>query len=221
MRALGLKLLDDSEQMADRPGEPIESDHDQGFAGSDFAKQTRQNRPGSIGARRVFLEHGFAARGAEFVKLGIGALLLGGHARVADADGRGGRFSGVSPASRESLLSRSRFLQFDRLSVNGRLNRWPSGRRQRGRLCRLRRRGGARIGASGGFCRPIAAVSALSAILRTTISTTRRRTKRTRRHPVGPVRFNFASRGRLNAARLWRLIRERSGDQKLIAPIYP
>ena len=64
MRALGLKLLNDSQQMADRPGQPIESDHDQGFAGLDFAKQTRQHRPGSIGTRRVFLKEGFAARGA-------------------------------------------------------------------------------------------------------------------------------------------------------------
>ena len=64
MRALGLKLLNDSEQMADRPGQTIESDHDQGFAGLDFAKQTRQNRPTAIGARRVFLKKGFAARGA-------------------------------------------------------------------------------------------------------------------------------------------------------------
>jgi hypothetical protein len=64
MRALGLKLLNNSEQMADRPGQPIESDHDQGFAGLDFAKQTRQNRPTAIGARRVFLKKGFAARGA-------------------------------------------------------------------------------------------------------------------------------------------------------------
>ena len=37
-------------------------------------------------------------------------------------------------------------------------------------------------------------------------STRRRRTKPVHRRPVGPVRFNFASRGRLNAARLWEVI---------------
>ena len=33
MRAVGLELLDDGEEMADRAGEAIEPDHDQGFAG--------------------------------------------------------------------------------------------------------------------------------------------------------------------------------------------
>jgi hypothetical protein len=50
-------------------------------------------------------------------------------------------------------------------------------------------------------------------------SATRRGTKRTRRHAVGPVRFNHVSRGRLNAARLYEVNWERSGDQKLIASI--
>ena len=105
MRALGLKLLNDSEQMAYRPGQPIESDDDQGFAWLDFAKQTRQNWPGAIGARRVFLEHGFAARGAEFVKLWICSLLVGGHARVADHTAGEGGF----PGFRRHFVNRSSF----------------------------------------------------------------------------------------------------------------
>ena len=94
MRALGLKLLDDREQMADRPGQPIESDHDQGFAGLDFAKQTRQYGSGSIGSGRVFFQHRVAAGGAKFVKLRIGALFLGGYARVADQTAGKGGFPG-------------------------------------------------------------------------------------------------------------------------------
>ena len=47
MRALGLELLDDGEQVTDRAGEAIEPDHDQGLAGSDLAQQARQHRPGT------------------------------------------------------------------------------------------------------------------------------------------------------------------------------
>ena len=65
MRAIGLKLLNNSQQMADRPREPVESDYDQRFTGADLAQQARQDRPGSIGARRVFLQYRFAARGAK------------------------------------------------------------------------------------------------------------------------------------------------------------
>ena len=105
MRAIGLELLDDGEQVADRAGEPVEPDDDQSFAGSDLAKQTRQYGPGSIGARRVFLEHRLAARGAEFIELRIGALLLGGDTRVADqAAGEGG-----FPGFRRHFANRSSF----------------------------------------------------------------------------------------------------------------
>jgi hypothetical protein len=54
MSTARLELFDDGEQVTDRPSEPVKPDHDQGFAGTDLAKQARQDRPGSIGARRVF-----------------------------------------------------------------------------------------------------------------------------------------------------------------------
>ena len=95
MRALGLELLDDGEQVADRAGEAIEPDHDQGLAGADLAQQARQHRPGAIGAGGVLLEHRGAAGGAQFVELRIGALFLGGDPRVADQTARGGRFPAV------------------------------------------------------------------------------------------------------------------------------
>ena len=94
MRTAGLELLDDGEQMADRAGEPIKPDHDQGFAGADLAEQTRQYRPASIGTGRVFFQHRVAAGGAEFVELRIGALFLGGDARVADQSAGKGGFPG-------------------------------------------------------------------------------------------------------------------------------
>ena len=99
MRAAGLELLDDGEQMADRAGQPIEPDHDQGFAGADLAQQAGQHGPAAVGAGGVLLEHGGAAGGAQFVELRIGALFLGGDPRVADQAACGGGFSGVSAAS--------------------------------------------------------------------------------------------------------------------------
>ena len=60
-------------------------------AGADLAKQARQYRPASISPGRVLFQHRFAARGTKFVELRIGALLLGGDARVAhEAAGKGG-----------------------------------------------------------------------------------------------------------------------------------
>jgi hypothetical protein len=61
VRAVGLELFDDGEEMTDGAGEAVQPDHDQGFAGLDFAKQSRQYGPGSIGPGRVFLKEGSAA----------------------------------------------------------------------------------------------------------------------------------------------------------------
>jgi hypothetical protein len=165
MRAIGLELLDDREQVADRAGEPVEPDHDQGFARADLAEQTRQYRSASISPGRVPFQHRFAARGTKFVELRIGALLLGGDARVSPRGGREGWISGVSSALRDSLLSRMALLQFNRSSVNDRLNRWPGALRD----CREqdRRRGGEgpRRGPSRGSGRLIGAFPALSVLL--------------------------------------------------------
>ena len=125
MRALGLELLDDGEQVADRAGEAIEPDHDQGFAGADLAQQARQHRPAAIGAGGVLLEDVGAAGGAQFVELRIGALLLGGDARVADQTADGGVFSGWWLDHAGAASSEGRILQFNKVFGNDRLQRWP------------------------------------------------------------------------------------------------
>ena len=94
MRACGLQLLDDGEQMADRAGEAIQPDHDQGLAGADIAQQARQHGPIAIGAGGVFFKNGGAAGCAQFVELRIGALFVGGNAGVADQTACGGGSSG-------------------------------------------------------------------------------------------------------------------------------
>ncbi len=101
----GLQLLDDGQQVADRAGEAIEPDHDQGFAGADVAQQARQHGPAAIGAGGVLFEDRGAAGGAQFVELRIGALFVGGDPRVADQAACGGGFSGVSAAWRGSTAS--------------------------------------------------------------------------------------------------------------------
>ena len=87
-------MFNDGQQVADRAGETIEPDHDQGFAGTDFAQQARQHGSAAIGAGGMLLEDCGAAGGAQFVKLRIGALFLGGDACVADQAAGGGMFSG-------------------------------------------------------------------------------------------------------------------------------
>ena len=77
MRALGFELLDDIEQVTDRPGKAIQSDHDKGLAGPDLAQQTCQHRPGAIGAGGMLLADRVTAGGAQLVELRIGALFLG------------------------------------------------------------------------------------------------------------------------------------------------
>jgi len=62
-RTRALPALADGEEVADRTGEAIEADHDQGLAGADVAQQARQHRPGATGAQ---------------------GALLGGHPRIAD-----------------------------------------------------------------------------------------------------------------------------------------
>jgi hypothetical protein len=84
MRALGLELLNDGEEVADRAGEAVEPDHDQRLAGTEVAQQAREHRPGAIGAGGVFLVHSGAPGCAQLVELRIGALFFGGHPRIAD-----------------------------------------------------------------------------------------------------------------------------------------
>ena len=70
--------------MADRAGEAIEPDHDEGLAGADLAQQARQHGAAAIGAGGVLLEDRVATGGVQFVALRIGTLLLGGDPRIAD-----------------------------------------------------------------------------------------------------------------------------------------
>ena len=73
--------------MTDRAGQAIEPDHDQGLARPDLPEQPRQHRPAAVGAGRVLFEDGGATGGAQLVGLRIGALVLRGHAGVADQAG--------------------------------------------------------------------------------------------------------------------------------------
>ena len=84
MRPLGLEVLDDGEQVADRAGEAVEPHDDQGFAAAYLVQQARQHWPGAIGTGGVLLAYRVAAGSAPLVELGIGALFLGGDPCVAD-----------------------------------------------------------------------------------------------------------------------------------------
>ncbi len=93
MPTAGFELFDDGEQVADRAGEAIEPDHDEGLAGADLAQQTCQHGAAAIGAGGVLLKDRVAAGGAQFVALWIGPLLLGGDPRIADQTAWRGGFA--------------------------------------------------------------------------------------------------------------------------------
>ena len=124
MRALRLELLDDGEQVADRAGEAVEPDHDQGLAGADLAQQARQHRPAAIGAGGVLLEHRGAAGGAQLVELRIGALFLGGDPRIADQTACAAVVPAVC-ALHLSPVARGQIIQSNTAHKNGRLHGWP------------------------------------------------------------------------------------------------
>ena len=69
---------------ADRAGEAIQPNHNQGLAAADVAQQACQHRPAAVSAGCVLFEDRRAASCAQFVELRIGALVFGGNARVAD-----------------------------------------------------------------------------------------------------------------------------------------
>src|SRR4051794_11930110 len=62
-----LELLDYSKQMADRAGQSVKPDHDQGLARSDLPKQPGQHRPTAVRAGRMLFQHGPAARRAKLI----------------------------------------------------------------------------------------------------------------------------------------------------------
>ena len=100
MRAAGLELLDDGEQMADRTGKAVKPDHDQGFAGGDVAQQARQHGPAAIGAGGVLLEDCGAAGGAQFVAAADRCPVPRWRPAHSRSGGLRRRFSGVSAAWR-------------------------------------------------------------------------------------------------------------------------
>ena len=109
MRAGGFELLDDREEMADRAGQAIEPDHDQGFAGADLVQQARQHRPAAVCAGGVLLEHGGAAGRAQLVELRIGALFLGRDPRIANQTAWRAACGGFVGMSSGALAERGAF----------------------------------------------------------------------------------------------------------------
>jgi hypothetical protein len=112
--------------MADRTGEAVEADHDEGLAGGDVAQEARQHRPAAVGARGMLFEYGAAARGTQFVELRVGALVLGGHPRVADQAALWRGFLGFGRHDGGETFGCGPFLQINKVFVNDRLQRWPA-----------------------------------------------------------------------------------------------
>ena len=84
MRAALLERFDDLQQMADRARQPVEADDDEHLAALDLANELGEHRPGARGAGAMLLVNDCAAGGAQLVELGVGRLLLGRDAGVAD-----------------------------------------------------------------------------------------------------------------------------------------
>jgi len=84
MRPGRFQPLDHGQQVADRAGEAIQPNHNQGLPAADVAQQACQHRPAAVSAGGVLFEDRRAACCAQFVELRIGALVFGGNARVAD-----------------------------------------------------------------------------------------------------------------------------------------
>ena len=124
MPTAGFKLLNDGEQVADRAGEAIEPDHDEGLAGADLAQQARQHGAAAIGAGGVLLEDRLATGGAQFVALRICTLLLGGDPRIADQTAWCGGIASCC-LNDEVGPPEPAFLQINKVPVNARLQRWP------------------------------------------------------------------------------------------------
>jgi hypothetical protein len=76
MRAAGLQLLDNLEEVLHRSRQSIKTDHDKGLSGLDAAQKACQDRAAPRGARGELLMDHKTAGGAEFVNLRIGGLVL-------------------------------------------------------------------------------------------------------------------------------------------------
>ena len=63
MCALGLQPLDHFEQVADRTGEAIETNHDEHVSGADFHEKPGQLRPGARSPGTMFLDNRQATGG--------------------------------------------------------------------------------------------------------------------------------------------------------------
>jgi hypothetical protein len=76
MRAAGLQLLDNLEEVLHRSRQSIKTDHDKCFSGLDAAKKACQDRAAPRGAGGELLMDYKAAGSAELVSLRIGGLVL-------------------------------------------------------------------------------------------------------------------------------------------------
>jgi hypothetical protein len=122
MRPRGLELFDHHQQMADRTGEAVETDHHQGFAGADVAQAAGEY--GAIGAGGLLFQDGGAAGGTQLVALRLRALFIGKPAR-SPPGGRRCWFCGLWAASCRFGLLGGPVLQFNKVFANDRLQRWP------------------------------------------------------------------------------------------------
>jgi hypothetical protein len=76
MRAPGLQLLDDLEEVLHRSRQSIKTDHDEGLSGLDAAQKACQDRAAPRSAGGELLMDHKTARSAELVSLRIGGLVL-------------------------------------------------------------------------------------------------------------------------------------------------
>ncbi len=88
MRALRFQTLDDLEQMADGSRQTIQAHDDEDIASADLAHQPGKFWPCARGAGAVLLKNLRAAGGAQLVGLGVGRLILGRDAGVAQKAAR-------------------------------------------------------------------------------------------------------------------------------------
>ena len=87
-----------SDRVADRAGEAIEADDNQGLAGTDITQEAGEHGAGAIGTGGVLLEDGVAAGGVELVALRDRCLVLRWRRGRSRSGGLGPRPSGLSAA---------------------------------------------------------------------------------------------------------------------------
>jgi hypothetical protein len=69
MGGAGFESFDHGQQMADRAGKPMQSDHDHGFPRTDLTQQPGQHRAAAVGAGDMLLQHRPTDYGPQLTKL--------------------------------------------------------------------------------------------------------------------------------------------------------